>query len=150
MKSWAVKVWLKLGSKTCCIGGRGSDRGSKPGRYGAASRAHLGRAAACPKARDQRVDGGGGVSVQLNERVLSSSSSYLLRVLHSSFFAAGSKVALHLNFTKKTYDHAGMEALMSHASVPSSHFRRTGEKSSTESHASRSSLFSSRLITRIT
>ena len=63
---------------------------------------------------------GGGVSVQLNERVLSSSSSYLL--LHTSF-AAGSKVALHLNFTKKTYDHAGMEALMSHASVPSSHFR---------------------------
>ena len=60
--------------------------------------------------------------MQLNERVLSSSSSYLLRVLHISF-AAGSKVALHLNFTKKTYDHAGMEALMSHASVPSSHYR---------------------------
>ena len=60
--------------------------------------------------------------MQLNERVLSSSSSYLLRVLHTSF-AAGSKVALHLNFTKKTYHHAGMEALMSHASVPSSHFR---------------------------
>ena len=90
--------------------------------------------------------------MQLNERVLSSSSSYLLRVLHISF-AAGSKVALHLNFTKKTYErdgglrldvvfppcdvdpgtapgwhevetqvldryHAGMEALMSHASVP--------------------------------
>ena len=78
--------------------------------------------------------------MQLNERVLSSSSSYLLPVLHTSF-AAGSKVALHLNFTKKTYDHAGMEALMSHASVPSSHFRRTGEKSSTESHASTSSMF---------
>ena len=131
--------------------GRGSDRGSKAGRDGAASRAHLGRAAACPKARDQPVDGGGGVSVQLNERVLPSSSSYLLRVLHS-FFAAGSKMALRHNFTKKTYErdgalrldvfppcdvhpgtapgwhevetqvldlyHAGMEALMPHASVP--------------------------------
>ena len=90
--------------------------------------------------------------MQLNERVLPSSSSYLLRVLHSSFFAAGSKMALRHNFTKKTYErdgalrldvfppcdvhpgtapgwhevetqvldlyHAGMEALMSHASVP--------------------------------
>ena len=127
------------------VGGRSSDQGSKPGRHGAASRAHLGRAAACPKARDQRVDGGGGVSVQLNERVLSSSSSYLLRVLH--------KVALRHNFTKKTYErdgglrldvvfppcdvdpgttpgwhevetqvldlyHVGIEELMSHASVP--------------------------------
>ena len=97
--------------------GRGSDRGSKAGRDGAASRAHLGRAAACPKARDQRVDGDSGVSVQLNERLLSSSSSYLLRVLHTSF-AAGSKVALHHNFTKKTYERDGVQAPENYRRTP--------------------------------
>ena len=61
---------------------------------------------------DEGVDGDDvvgavGVSVQLNERVLSSSSSYLLRVLHTSF-AAGSKVALHHNVTKKTYERDGV------------------------------------------
>ena len=80
----------------------------------------LPRACSAPRLEINESTGAVGVSVQLNERVLSSSSSYLLRALHSSF-AAGSKVALHLNFTKKTY--AGMEALMSHASVPSSHFK---------------------------
>ena len=51
------------------------------------------------------------IAMQLNERVLSSSSSYPLRVLHTSF-AAGSKIDLHHNFTKKTYERDGVLRLM--------------------------------------
>ena len=64
-----------------------------------------------PRLEINESTGAVGVSVQLNERLLSSSSSYLLRVLHTSF-AAGSKVALHHNFTKKTYERDGVLRLM--------------------------------------
>ena len=70
-----------------------------------------------PRLEINESTGAVGVSVQLNERLLSSSSSYLLRVLHTSF-AAGSKVALHHNFTKKTYERDGVQAPENYRRTP--------------------------------
>ena len=44
--------------------------------------------------------------MQLNERILSSNSSYILRVLYTSF-DAGRRAALHENFTRETYERDG-------------------------------------------
>ena len=44
--------------------------------------------------------------MRLNEQILSSNSSYILRVLYTSF-DAGRRAALHENFTRETYERDG-------------------------------------------